>query len=85
VTVARIVDLFAEPRAPRRCLLGGGPCDPARPCTAHARWTALATAVRAPLDDTMLADLLDGAGVASPFSLAAPTAASVAGAAAGHP
>jgi Rrf2 family protein len=60
VTVGRIADLFAEPRAARRCLLGDGICNPTRPCTAHHRWTAVKDAARAPLDRTTLADLLSG-------------------------
>ena len=81
ITVTRVADLFTEPRAPRRCLLGGGLCDPAHPCTAHARWTALAAAARAPMDQTTLADLL--AGALSPIVPAATSAAPLAGMA-GH-
>ena len=58
LTVARVADLFAEPRAARRCLLGGGLCDPGHPCTAHARWHDMATAAREPFRTTSLADLL---------------------------
>lgn len=65
ITVAHIADLFAEAPAPRRCLLGEGPCDPHRPCIAHARWSAMATSARAPLDTTTLADLLAGPSRAS--------------------
>ena len=79
LTVARVADLFAEPRAARRCLLGGGLCDPTRPCAAHGRWTALAAAARAPLDHTTLADLLAGADRSLPH--AALAAAPLAGAA----
>ena len=61
VTVGRIADLFAEPRAAHRCLMGDAPCDPARPCLAHHRWSAVKAAARAPLDHTSLADLLGGA------------------------
>ena len=61
VTVGRGADLFAEPRAPRRCLTGDRPCDPNHPCAAHAVWTAMTAAARAPLDATTLADLLAAA------------------------
>ena len=79
ITVATIVDLFREPRTDRRCLLGDGPCNPARPCTAHHRWVAMTDAARAPLDRTTLADLLAPAG--TPFLPAAGMAASFAGSA----
>ena len=68
VTVARVADLFAEPRAPRRCLTGDRACDPNHPCAAHAVWTAMTAAARAPLDATTLAHLL-----AAPTDAAAPT------------
>jgi len=85
VTIARVADLFAEVRAPRRCLLGGGLCDPSRPCTAHGRWASLAAAARAPLDETRLADLLAGSGITTTYTFAAPSAAPVAGTSAGLP
>ena len=62
VTVARVSDLFTEPRAATRCLMGDGPCNPDRPCSAHHRWSALKAAARAPLDRTTLADLLSDVG-----------------------
>src|SRR5688500_7837013 len=34
ITVSRVVDLFAEPRVERRCLMGDRPCDAAHPCVA---------------------------------------------------
>ena len=58
--IARVVDLFDEPRPPGYCLLGARPCDPRRPCAAHHRWTAINAARRAPLATTMVADLLAG-------------------------
>lgn len=60
LTVASVIDQFDEPRPHRRCLLGNGPCDPAHPCTAHERWTAITVARRTPLTDTTVADLLAG-------------------------
>ena len=56
--IARVVDLFDEPRPQGYCLLGARPCDPRRPCAAHHRWTAITAARRAPLATTMVADLL---------------------------
>ena len=58
ITVARVVDLFAEPRRSPTCLLGAAPCNAATPCAAHQRWTALGAARRAPLVATTVADLL---------------------------
>jgi Rrf2 family protein len=60
LTLARVIDLFDEPRAHERCLLGNRPCDPANPCAAHRRWTAIAAARRAPLASTTVADLIGG-------------------------
>ena len=81
ISISRIVDLFGEPRAARRCLLGDGACDAARPCEAHHRWTAVTNAARAPLDRTTIADLLPGLGFAlETYELpAAGMAASLAG------
>lgn len=59
ITLARVADLFDDSRPNPRCLLGSAPCNPARPCAAHARWTAIVAARRAPLADTTIADLLD--------------------------
>ena len=60
LTVASIIDRFDDPRPHRRCLLGTGPCDPAHPCAAHERWTAVTAARRTPLTTTTVADLLAG-------------------------
>ncbi|MGZ8376138.1 MAG: RrF2 family transcriptional regulator [Gemmatirosa sp.] len=60
VTLARVIDCFDEPRPHTRCLLGTAPCDPAHPCAAHERWTAVMAARRVPLTTTTLADLLAG-------------------------
>ena len=56
--IARIVDLFEEPRPRGTCLLGARPCNPLRPCAAHCRWTAVTDARREPLMTTTVADLL---------------------------
>ena len=58
LTLDRVVDLFDEPRAQSKCMLGTAPCDPQRPCAAHLRWTAITNARRAPLCTTSIADLL---------------------------
>ena len=60
LTIAKVIDCFDEPRPHVRCLLGSGPCDPARPCNAHGRWTAINDARRSPLASTTVADLLAG-------------------------
>ena len=58
LTLAAVVDCFEGPRPRPRCLLGAASCDPARPCAAHHRWTAVVAARRAPLATTTFADLL---------------------------
>jgi Rrf2 family protein len=58
LTVAAVIDCFDDPRPSGHCLVGAGPCNPARPCAAHHRWTAVLAARRAPLTATTLADLL---------------------------
>ena len=60
LTLAGVIDLFDEPSPHERCLLGARPCDPAHPCAAHQRWTAITAARRAPLATTTVADLLGG-------------------------
>lgn len=58
ITVARIAQVFSEPRAHRQCLLGTGRCNAADPCAAHHRWKLLMAAVSEPLEATTIADLL---------------------------
>jgi Rrf2 family protein len=58
ITIARIADVFAEAPTHPRCLLGARACDPAKPCTAHDRWTRVAADAREPLISTTIADLL---------------------------
>ena len=60
ITLAHVIDCFDEPRPHTRCLLGANACDPAHPCDAHRRWTAITSARRAPLATTTIADLLAG-------------------------
>ena len=56
----RVVEAFDEPRGSGVCLLGGRRCNPAEPCTAHQRWTAIKEESRTGLARTTLADLLEG-------------------------
>jgi Rrf2 family protein len=63
LTVARIADVFTEPRPRARCLLGNGPCNPRSPCAVHHHWTAVVEATRAPLQTT-IAQLLGEAATA---------------------
>lgn len=72
LTLAEVIDLFDEPRPRPRCMLGSAPCDPARPCAAHHRWTAITAARRAPLATTTIADLLAGDTIAPVAPLTAP-------------
>lgn len=58
ITIARIADVFTEAPGVRRCLLGTGACDAAKPCDAHQRWMRVASATREPLTNTTLADLI---------------------------
>ena len=60
LTLARVIDCFDGPRVQSRCLLGTGPCDAARPCAAHHRWSAITQSSRASLAATTIADLLAG-------------------------
>ncbi|HSG49583.1 MAG TPA: Rrf2 family transcriptional regulator [Longimicrobiales bacterium] len=59
LTVARVVAPFQELRPSRTCLLGG-PCDLSNPCSAHARRTAWSAAALEILENTTIADLLEG-------------------------
>ena len=61
LVLARIIDLFDEPKPHSQCLLGIKPCDPQSPCAAHARWTEIVRGARAPLTSTTVADLLGAA------------------------
>jgi Rrf2 family transcriptional regulator, nitric oxide-sensitive transcriptional repressor len=47
-----------EGREERRCLLGHGRCGANPQCTAHTRWSPIATAMDAFFGNTTLADLL---------------------------
>jgi Rrf2 family protein len=60
LTLAQVIDCFDEPRPQQRCMLGTAPCNPARPCSAHLRWTAITAARRSAFATTTVADLLAG-------------------------
>jgi Rrf2 family protein len=58
ITVADIVDVFAEARPTRvRCLLGDRACDAHHPCSAHQRWSAITQQAQEPLRNTTIAHL----------------------------
>jgi Rrf2 family protein len=59
VTLAEVVELFEEPVGTARvCLEGGRTCSGESPCGAHARWLEVRRAARAPMEETVIADLL---------------------------
>jgi Rrf2 family protein len=58
LTVARVAEVFTPAKQNPVCLLGDRPCTSKRPCAAHHRWTAVTEAMRAPLEETTIADLL---------------------------
>jgi Rrf2 family protein len=57
ITTASVVDLFDASTPNRLCILGASLCNPRRPCAAHARWSAVLDAQRAPLAATTIAAL----------------------------
>ena len=58
LTLARVIDCFETRKPHTRCMLGGGPCDPERPCDAHGKWSMITKSRREPLATTTVADLL---------------------------
>ncbi len=60
ITLGRVIDLFDTVPGNPRCMLGSGPCDPARPCRSHDAWQAVTAARRSPFLSTTIADLLNG-------------------------
>lgn len=62
--VADLIELFAAPQNGHYCLLGSGPCDPERPCSAHVRWSAAQRTARVAIGQLRLSDLLDGGSAA---------------------
>jgi Rrf2 family protein len=63
LSVARVAEVFDEPRLHRKCLLGRRQCDAENPCAAHARWSTMMRSARAPLTTTSIADLLGHNGI----------------------
>jgi Rrf2 family protein len=70
ITLTEITHAFAPP-APRRCLLGLGPCGQNPDCPVHHRWLPSAQAIDRFFESTTIADL-----VAPPESQS-PTSASL--------
>jgi len=58
LSIARIVDAFDTPRESGMCMLGGTPCNPDSPCTAHDRWISIHRASRAPMESTTVAQMV---------------------------
>lgn len=58
LTLARLIEVFDDAEAPRRCLLGDRPCTADHPCAAHQRWTQIHRAHDDALGSTTIADLL---------------------------
>jgi Rrf2 family protein len=59
LTLAEVVRAFEEPASrSAACLEGGRLCDGNAPCGAHERWTEVRRQARAPMEETVIADLL---------------------------
>lgn len=71
LSVARVVAPFDEFRPGKVCLMGGRPCDPMNPCSAHDRWSRWTGTARGMLEETTLAELLGTDG--TPATLSNPT------------
>jgi Rrf2 family transcriptional regulator, iron-sulfur cluster assembly transcription factor len=59
LTVARVAETFGAPATTAVCLLGDRLCNARNPCAAHERWVEVTNAMRAPLENTTIADLLE--------------------------
>ena len=58
ITVVDVADVFRDARpAGVRCLLDDALCDPARPCTAHRRWSEITLGMNGPLLRTTIGEL----------------------------
>lgn len=71
LTVAHIAAVFDPSAATRMCLLRNHLCDPANPCSAHARWSDVSGSARDAMATT-IATLL-GAPATSPDLLTSPS------------
>jgi Rrf2 family protein len=59
LTLAEVVRAFEEPSSrSTACLEGGRQCDGSAPCSAHHRWAEVRRLARAPMEQTVIADLL---------------------------
>lgn len=58
LSVAQVVAPFDEFQPGKVCLMGGRPCDPLNPCSAHDRWAEWTGAARGMLEETTVAALL---------------------------
>lgn len=58
LTLAEVVGPFEEASGAGVCLEGGRLCDGSNPCGAHARWTEVRRAARAPMEQTTISELL---------------------------
>lgn len=58
ISAAEVIEAVDETSPVATCLLGDHPCNPAHPCEAHAKWTALRDLVLKPMEETSIADLL---------------------------
>ena len=58
LTIARVIDCFETRKPQTQCLLGGGACNPAHPCSAHSVWSSITRTRREPLVSTTVADLI---------------------------
>ena len=58
LTIARVIECFESRKPQVQCMLGGGVCNPVRPCAAHYRWLAITETRREPLANTTIAELL---------------------------
>ncbi|HET9984522.1 MAG TPA: Rrf2 family transcriptional regulator [Longimicrobiales bacterium] len=66
LSVAELVEVFDEEHRSGMCLLGGTRCTGESPCAAHFNWKAVTAEARAPLERTVIADLLRDVGAEHP-------------------
>jgi Rrf2 family protein len=67
LTLARVAEVFDEPRRRDTCMMGGRPCRDDAPCHAHSWWKAVLEEARAPLRRTSVADLLEDHDTEAPW------------------
>ena len=59
ITLDSLVCAIEGPRTENECVLGMGICSKEIPCTLHAEWVPIRTAIRALLQNTSLANLVE--------------------------